>query len=73
MRAADDRRNASVMIISSIRCESTGAQVGWMMKTSVPRMFSSIWNETSVSGNLRRRAWPSSTPRNSAISPASCE
>jgi hypothetical protein len=42
MRAADDRRNASIMIISSIRCWSTGAQVGWTMKTSVPRMFSSI-------------------------------
>ena len=30
--------------------------VGWTMKTSVPRMFSSIWNETSVSGKRRRRA-----------------
>ena len=28
------------------------------MKTSVPRMFSSIWNETSVSGNRCSRAWP---------------
>jgi hypothetical protein len=23
--------------------------VGWTMNTSVPRMFSSIWNETSLS------------------------
>ena len=30
-----------------------------MMKTSAPRMFSSIWNETSLSGNRRRRACPS--------------
>ena len=51
MRAADERRNASIMISSSIRCSSTGAHVGWTMKTSVPRMFSSIWNDTSVSGN----------------------
>ena len=28
------------------------------MKTSAPRMFSSIWNETSLSGNRRSRAWP---------------
>ena len=44
------------------------AQVGWTMKTSVPRMFSSIWNETSVSGNRRSRACPTGTPRNAAIS-----
>ena len=68
MRAADDRRNASIMISSSIRCSSTGAHVGWTMKTSVPRMFSSIWNDTSVSGNRRSRACPSGMPRNSAIS-----
>src|SRR6476646_6339523 len=30
-------------------------------------MFSSIWNETSESGNLRSRDWPVGTPRNSAI------
>src|SRR3954447_19689524 len=38
------------------------------MNTSVPRMFSSIWNETSESGNRRNRAWPTPTPRNAAIS-----
>jgi hypothetical protein len=32
--------------------------VGCTMKTSVPRMFSSIWNETSLSGNARSRACP---------------
>src|ERR1044071_9259441 len=37
MRAAEERRNASVMIISSIRCSSTGAQVGCTTNTSVPR------------------------------------
>ena len=44
------------------------AQVGCTMNTSVPRMFSSIWNETSESGNRRSRACPSDTPRNAAIS-----
>ena len=44
MRAADDRLNASIMMHSSTRCSSTGGDVGCMMKTSVPRMFSSIWN-----------------------------
>jgi len=51
MREADDRRNASIITHSSTRFSSTGAHVGWTMNTSVPRMFSSIWNETSVSGN----------------------
>src|SRR5437899_9689707 len=39
-----------------------------MMNTSVPRMFSSIWNETSESGNRRSRAWPTETPRKFAMS-----
>src|SRR4051794_33727087 len=34
-------------------------------------MFSSIWNETSVSGNRLSRACPSDTPRKAAISRAS--
>jgi hypothetical protein len=42
MREADERRNASIITHSSIRCSSTGADVGCTMKTSVPRMFSSI-------------------------------
>src|SRR3989442_15602758 len=39
-----------------------------MMKTSAPRMFSSIWNDTSLSGKRRSRAWPTGTPRKAAIS-----
>ena len=50
MRDADERRNASIITHSSTRCWSTGEQVGCTTNTSVPRMFSSIWNETSVSG-----------------------
>src|ERR1043166_615901 len=42
------------------------------MKTSVPRMFSSIWNETSLSGKRRSRAWPTGMPRKSAISRVNC-
>ena len=42
------------------------------MKTSAPRMFSSIWNDTSLSGNRRSRAWPSGMPSTSAISRDSC-
>jgi hypothetical protein len=71
IRAADDRRNASIMISISMMCSSTGAHVGWTMNTSVPRMFSSIWNETSVSGKRRRRHWPIGNPRWCAISRAS--
>ena len=41
------------------------------MKTSVPRMFSSIWNETSLSGNRCSRQPPSGTSSCSAISLAS--
>src|SRR3990170_1259998 len=38
------------------------------MNTSAPRLFSSIWNETSESGNRFSRACPGWTPRNSATS-----
>jgi hypothetical protein len=72
MRAADERRNASIITSISMRCWSTGFDVGWTMKTSAPRMFSSIWNETSLSGNRRSRACPSGIPRKSAISFVSC-
>ena len=41
------------------------------MNTSVPRMFSSIWNETSVSGNRCSRACPSERRGTRAISGAS--
>ena len=46
MRDADERRNASIITHSSMMLRSTSAHVGCTMKTSVPRMFSSIWNET---------------------------
>src|SRR5688500_11819448 len=68
MRDADDRRNASIITHSSMMFRSTSEQVGWTTNTSVPRMFSSIWNEHSVSGNRCKRACPIETPRNSAIS-----
>ena len=42
MRAAEERRKASIMISISTRCSSTGADVGCTRKMSVPRMFSSI-------------------------------
>ena len=51
MREADERRNASIITQSSMMFASTCRDVGCTMNTSVPRMFSSIWNETSVSGN----------------------
>src|SRR3954453_1744042 len=70
MRDADERRNASIITHISMMCPSTSAHVGCTMKTSVPRMFSSIWNDTSVSGKRCKRACPSETPRNSPISAA---
>src|SRR6187549_372835 len=42
------------------------------MNTSAPRMFSSIWNDTSLSGNRRSLDWPSGSPSISAISFDSC-
>src|SRR6186713_2599456 len=72
MRAADERRNASIITSISIRCWSTGFDVGCTMKTSAPRMFSSIWNDTSLSGKRRSRAWPKGSPSISAISFDSC-
>ena len=62
MRDADDRRNASIITQSSMMFASTGEQVGWTMNTSAPRMFSSIWNETSLSGNRCSRAAPTGCP-----------
>ena len=42
-RDAEERLKASSMMSSSIRFSFTGGQVGWTMKTSAPRTFSSIW------------------------------
>ena len=41
----------------------TGGQVGWTMKTSPPRTFSSIWTKTSPSENRVTSAWPRGIPR----------
>ena len=40
IRAAEDRRSASAMTISSIRLSLAGFEVGWMMYMSSPRTFS---------------------------------
>src|SRR5258708_5251232 len=53
MRRADDRRNASVMIRSSIRWSLAGNDVDWMMKASEPRTFS--WISTKISMSAKRR------------------
>jgi hypothetical protein len=52
MRAADDRLKASIISSSSIRCSLTGGHVGWMTKTSCPRMFSITWQYVSPSLNF---------------------
>src|ERR1700674_603568 len=53
---AEARRRASRMMNSSIRCSFTGGQVGWMTKTSCPRMESSILTLISPSGKRRSLA-----------------
>ena len=70
MRDADERRNASIITHSSTRCLIDRRQVGCTMKTSVPRMFSSIWNETSVSGKRSSLALPDLHAAGSRRSPA---
>ena len=59
IRCAEARRAASIMIRSSIRWWFVGGQVDWMMKTSWPRMFSSIFTNVSPSGKLVTVASPS--------------
>src|SRR5215510_3608565 len=71
MRFADDRRNASSIMSSSIRFESTGGQVGCTTKQSWPLTFSSIWKLNSPSENLDVLAWPISISRYWQISSAS--
>src|SRR5215475_12899392 len=70
MRSADERLKASIMISNSIRCASTGGQVGCTMKTSPPRTFSNIWKLNSPSGKRVVFARPSSIPRYWQISSA---
>ena len=53
MRRADERRNASVMIRSSIRWSLAGNDVDWIMKASEPRTFS--WISTKISMSAKRR------------------
>ena len=62
MRMALARRSASIMMNSSIRLWFVGGDVGWMMKMSSPRTFSSIFTNVSPSGNGVMVQWPSSTP-----------
>src|SRR5688500_133625 len=59
MRAALERRNASTMIISSIRGSLVGAHVDCSTKTSLPRTFSSSSTITSPSLNCETVALPS--------------
>src|SRR5277367_3346277 len=51
MRAALARRNASIMMNSSIRWWFVGGDVGCTTNTSSPRTFSSIFTNVSPSGN----------------------
>src|ERR1700682_4725514 len=53
MRRADDRRNASVMIKSSLSWSLAGNDVDWTMKASEPRTFS--WISTKISMSAKRR------------------
>src|ERR1700690_3961834 len=63
MRRAEARLSASIINNSSIRCMSTGWQVGCITNTSAPRTFS--WICTYASRSLKRvtRAWPRVSPR----------
>src|SRR5260370_13443971 len=67
MRRADDRRNASVMIRSSIRWSLAGNDVDWMMKASEPRTFSWISTKISMSAKRRTTALVSGRPRPAAM------
>ena len=58
MRVAEERRKASAITTSAIRLSLVGAQVGWMMKTSLPRTFSLISALISPSENLPTEASP---------------
>jgi hypothetical protein len=60
VRSADDRRNASSIISSSIRFASVGGQVDCTIKTSPPRTFSSIWKLNSPSEKRSVNARPMS-------------
>src|ERR1019366_2087864 len=63
MRRAEARFSASIINNSSIRCMSTGRQVGCITNTSAPRTFSWICTYTSPSLKRETRAWPRVRPR----------
>src|ERR1039458_7873857 len=63
MRRAEARLSASIINNSSIRCMSTGRQVGCITNTSAPRTFSWICTYTSPSLKRETRAWPRVRPR----------
>ena len=63
MRAADARRTASIMMMSSTRFSLAGRQVELMMKMSFPRTESLISMLTSPSRNRLTVARPGGTPR----------
>ena len=60
MRVADALRRQSASTISSIRLSLVGAQVGWIMNTSLPRTLSSISTLTSPSLKRPTSALPRS-------------
>src|SRR4029079_8069295 len=67
MRRADDRRNASVMIKSSIRWSLAGYDVDWMMNASEPRTFSRTSTKISLSAKRRTLALVSGISSPSAM------
>src|SRR5580658_4674729 len=71
MRRAEARRNASVMIRSSIKWSLAGNDVDWITKTSEPRTFSWISTKISMSAKRRTIAFVSGRSSQLAISFAS--
>ena len=71
MRRADARRNASMMISSSIRWSFTGEEVDWITNTSAPRTFSWISTKISMSAKRRTTALLSGMARWAAMASAS--
>ena len=70
MRSAEARFSASIMSSNSIKCRSTGVQVGCTAKTSAPRTFSRICRRISPSEKGSTSAAPSVQPSEAQILPA---
>src|SRR5208283_1396832 len=68
---AEARRQASIIINSSIRFSLAGRQVGCTIKTSLPRTLSSIWTCVSELGKVLMRILHKETANADAISCAS--